>query len=65
MENQIENSNEINAKGIILLVGVILGGLTAFVATHSLLGIIAGTVGGLIFAIIFISALLPHKPHDR
>lgn len=65
MENQIENSNKINAKGIILLTAVVLGGLTAWVATGTFLGIIAGIVGGLVFAIIFISALLPHKSHDR
>ncbi|GGE11932.1 MULTISPECIES: hypothetical protein [Sphingobacterium] len=65
MENQIENSNEVNVKGIILLVGTILGALTAWVATETFLGIITGLVGGLIFAIIFITALLPNKTHDR
>ncbi|MVZ63225.1 hypothetical protein [Sphingobacterium humi] len=65
MENQIENSKGINAKGIILLVGVILAALTAWVATGTFLGVIQGIVGGLVFAIIFISVLLPFKPHDR
>ena len=40
MENQIENSKGINAKGIILLVGVILAALTAWVATGTFLGVI-------------------------
>ena len=65
MENQIENSNEINVKGIILLVGTILGALTAWVASGTFLSLIAGLIGGFIFAIIFISALLPEKSHDR
>lgn len=65
MENQIENSKGINTKGIILLVGVILAALTAWVATGTFLGLIQGIVGGLVFAIIFISVLLPFKPHDR
>lgn len=65
MENQIENSKGINTKGIILLVGVILAALTAWVATGTFLGVIQGIVGGLVFAIIFISVLLPFKPHDR
>ncbi|MVZ65892.1 hypothetical protein GQF61_08470 [Sphingobacterium sp. DK4209] len=65
MENQIENSNGINAKGIILLVGVVLAAITAWVATGTFLGVIKGTVAGLIFAIIFISVILPFKKHDR
>ena len=65
MENQIENSNEINVKGIILLVGTILGALTAWVASGTFLSLIAGLIGGFTFAIIFISALLPQKSHDR
>ncbi|WKK58585.1 MULTISPECIES: hypothetical protein [unclassified Sphingobacterium] len=65
MENQIENSNGINVKGIILLVGVLLAALTAWVATGTFLGVITGTVAGLIFAIFFISVLLPYKKHDR
>jgi len=60
MENQIENSD-----GIILLVGVLLAALTAWVATGTFLGVITGTVAGLIFAIFFISVLLPYKKHDR
>ncbi len=65
MENQIEKSNQINAKGIIILVGTILAALTAWVATGTFLGVIAGLVGGFIFAIIFITVLLPFKSHDR
>ncbi len=65
MENHIEKENEINVKGIILLAGTILGGLTAWVAKGTFLGLIGGVVGGLVFAIIFITALLPNKPHDR
>lgn len=65
MENQIENSKEINVKGIILLVGTVLGALTAWVAKGTFLGLVGGLVGGLIFAIIFITALLPNKTHDR
>jgi uncharacterized membrane protein len=65
MENQIENSKEINVKGIILLVGTILGALTGWVAKETFLGFAGGLFGGLIFAIIFISILLPNKTHDR
>lgn len=65
MENQIDNSKEINVKGIILLSALILGGLTAWIATGTFLGVIGGTVAALVFAIIFITALLPNKPHDR
>jgi len=65
MEKQFEKENEINVKGIILLAGIILGGLTAWIAKGTFLGLIGGTVGGLVFAIVFITALLPNKPHDR
>ena len=65
MENQFENSNEINVKGIILLAGTILGALTGWVAKETFLGLAGGLVGGFIFAIIFISVLLPNKTHDR
>ena len=65
MANQIEKTNEINPKSIILLVGTILGALTAWVAKGTFLGLITGLVGGLIFAIIFISVILPLKSHDR
>ncbi|MGO1722398.1 MAG: hypothetical protein ACTHZ7_13245 [Sphingobacterium sp.] len=65
MENQIENSNPMNVKRIILLAGSILGALTAWLACETFLGVIGGLIGGFVFAIIFVTALLPHKPHDR
>ena len=65
MENQIENSNPINVKGIILLAGALLGALTAWLACDTFLGVLAGLIGGFVFAIIFVTVLLPHKPHDR
>lgn len=65
MENQIEKSSEINVKGIILLVGTILGALTACIAAGTFLGVVKGLIGGLIFGALFITFILPRKTHDR
>ncbi len=65
MENQVENNEELNDKGLILIIGTIFGALISIVTTGTLLGFIIGGAIGLIFAIFFISAFLPHKPHDR
>jgi len=65
MENQIENSKPMNVRGIILLVGAVLGALTAWLASGTFLGVLTGLIGGFVFGVIFVTALLPHKPHDR
>lgn len=66
MENQVENTEEtLNVKGIILLLGVIFGGLISIVTHGGILPFIIGGCIGLIVAIVFISACLPHKSHDR
>lgn len=65
MENQIEKSSEINVSGIILLVGAILGALTACIAIGTFLGVLGGLVGGFIFGVFFITLVLPRKSHDR
>ena len=65
MENQVENNEKINVKGIILLSGIIFGVLISLICSGSFLGGVAGAVAGLIVAVIFISVGLPHKPHDR
>ncbi|MBL1409558.1 hypothetical protein [Sphingobacterium faecale] len=65
MENQVNDAQPINAKGLILLIGSVFGALTAFASCGSFSSIIGGLIGGLIFAIFFNSVLLPQKPHDR
>lgn len=65
MENQVENNVNLNVKGIILLIGTIFGGLISIVTSGTFLGFISGLVIGFIFAIFFVSVLLPHKPSDR
>ncbi len=65
MENQVEKNETIDAKSIILLVGTVFGALISTVVSGTFLGFIGGIVIGLIFAIFFVSVLLPEKPSDR
>lgn len=65
MENQVEKNETLDAKSIILLVGTVFGALISIVVSGTFLGFISGIVVGLIFAVFFISVLLPHKPSDR
>lgn len=65
MENQVNDAQPINAKGLILLIGTIFGALISFASNGTFLSIIGGLVVGLIFAIFFNSVLLPQKTHDR
>lgn len=65
MENQLNDSAPLNVKGIILLVAVVFSALIASVACGTLLSIIGGVVVGLVFAIFFISVLLPQRESDR
>lgn len=65
MENQLNDAQPLNVKGLILLIGTVLGAITAFAANGTLLSIIGGLVGGLVFAIFFNTVILPQKTHDR
>lgn len=65
MENQVNDAQPLNVKGLILLIGTVLGAITSFAINGTFLSIIAGLVGGLVFAIFFNTVLLPQKPHDR
>ncbi|WP_164109812.1 MULTISPECIES: hypothetical protein [Sphingobacterium] len=65
MENQVNDVQPLNVKGLILLIGSVLGALTAFASCGSFLSLIGGLVGGFIFAVFFNTVLLPQKPHDR
>jgi len=65
MENQVDNNEKLNDKGLILIIGTVFGALISIITTGTLLGFIGGAFIGLIFAIFFVSAFLPHKPHDR
>lgn len=65
MENQIENNENLNVKGIILLLGTVFGALISIIVSGTFLGFISGLVIGLIFAVFFVSVILPHKPSDR
>lgn len=65
MENQVEKNETINVKGIIILLGSVFGALISIVTCGTFSGFITGIIVGLIFATFFISAFLPHKPHDR
>lgn len=64
MENQV-NEQPLNVKGLILAIGTIFGALISFAVCGSFLSIIAGLVGGLIAAVVFISLFLPQKDSDR
>lgn len=65
MENQVNDAQPLNVKGLILLIGTVLGAITSFAINGTFLSIIAGLLGGLVFAIFFNTVLLPQKPHDR
>ncbi len=65
MENQVEKNETLNVKGIILLLGTVFGALISIITNGTFLGFIGGAVIGLVLAIVFISVILPHKPHDR
>lgn len=65
MENQINETKPLNAKGLILVIGVVFGALISFAANGTPLSILTGLIGGLVLAIIFNTFLLPHKSHDR
>lgn len=65
MENQINETKPLNVKGLILLIGTVFGAVIAFAACGSLLSIVGGLIGGLVFAVVFNTFLLPQKPHDR
>lgn len=65
MENQLKETEPLNVKGIILLVAAVFSGLIASIACGTFLSIIGGVVVGLIFAIFFISVLLPQRESDR
>lgn len=65
MENQVENNENLNVKGIILLLGTIFGALISIIVKGTFLGFIGGLVIGFVLAVFFISVILPHKPSDR
>lgn len=65
MENQVNDAQPINVKGLILLIGTVFGALIAFASCGTFLSVIGGLIGGLIFAVFFNSVLLPQKTHDR
>ncbi|MFZ4862381.1 hypothetical protein ACL9RF_09360 [Sphingobacterium sp. Mn56C] len=65
MANQVNESQEINAKGLIILIGTIFGAIISFAVKGTFLSIVGGLVGGLILAIFFVNVLLPQKSHDR
>ncbi len=65
MENQVNESKELNVKGIILLVGAIFSGLIGAVACATFTGVITGAIIGLLFAAFFNAVLLPEKASDR
>lgn len=65
MKNQVKNSDQLNVQGLTVLIGVVFGAITAAVASGTFVGILIGAVIGLVTAIIFNTALLPQKPHDR
>ena len=65
MENQVNEANSLNVKGLILLIGTIFGAVIAFALCGSFLSIVGGLVGGLLFAVFFNTFLLPQRPHDR
>jgi len=65
MENQLNETQPLNVKGLILLIGTVFGALIAFAVCGSFLSIIGGLIGGLLFAVFFNTFLLPQKTHDR
>jgi len=65
MENQIEKNEELNVKGIVLLLGAVFGALVSVPACGTFSGVLTGAVVGFALAIVFNVAILPHKPHDR
>ncbi|NGF55588.1 hypothetical protein G5B00_03605 [Parapedobacter sp. SGR-10] len=65
MENQVNDTQPLNVKGLILLIGTVLGALIAFAVCGSFLSIIGGLIGGALFAVFFNAFLLPQKTHDR
>lgn len=65
MENQVNESQPLNVKGLILLIGTIFGAIISYATCGSFLSIIGGLVGGLIMSVIFINVFLPHKESDR
>jgi len=65
MQNQIEEKEALNAKGVVLLLGALFGGLVSVVACGTFSGVLAGAAVGFALAIGFNIVALPHKPHDR
>lgn len=66
LEKMANNKTEqLNVKNATLLIGTILGALISFAANGTFLSIIGGVIGGLIFAAIFNSVILPYKSSDR
>lgn len=65
MENQVENKDTLNVKGIILILGTIFGGILSLITTGGIPAFILGASIGLVVAVLFISFFLPHKSHDR
>lgn len=63
----MENTNKetINVKSTILLIGTIMGAIISFTSNGTLLSIFGGLIGGLIFAAVFNSVVLPYKSSDR
>jgi len=65
MENQIEKKEALNAKGAVMLLGAVFGGLVSAVSCGTFSGVLTGAVVGFALAIGFNIFVLPHKPHDR
>jgi len=65
MEKQIEKKEELNVKGIVLLLGAVFGGLFSVIACGTFSGVLTGAAVGLGIGLAFNAFALPHKPHDR
>ena len=65
MENQVENKETLNVKGLILLIGTVFGALITILPSGSFLTFILGGIIGFAIALFFVSVILPFKPHDR
>lgn len=65
MAHQTQESDTLDAKGLILLIGTVFGAIISFAVNGTFLSIIGGLVFGLILAVFFNTVLLPQKPHDR
>jgi len=65
MQNQIEKTEALNVKGIVLLLGTVFGVLVSIPACGTFSGVLTGAVVGFALAVVFNIAILPHKPHDR